>query len=376
MSTTPSASLTNRDSSSAPHRSHRHEPATVLAVGSLLALLALLAPAAGGQGPPNSLATSGDIESGGKLVSTTTSGPPLQVSSSVQVGGLNADLLDGLHAASFALDADLTALQNLVAAQEQLIARLHPKLVLHNGRFRAWITFVDDGVQQPAEAVPVGPDDSRGFFYFTRDFYVDEYVEILDARAVFDRWWVFAAPLTGLEYSLTVLDTETGAVKTYSSPAGSRTTIMDTNAFVDAGGFPVRAPRVEQESESALRRASSSIASCAPNAQTLCLIDSRFQIDVVFDPPGPEPPTNALVSTAFLTSHSGAFGLFTAAGVQHVVKIVEKPTFFEVNIGALTDVAYTVTVTDTCTAVVEDYTNPSGSMTNFVDASTFPNSPC
>jgi hypothetical protein len=341
-----------------------------------LALFALLPPAAGGQGPPNSLATSGDIESGGKLVSTTTSGPPLQVSSSVQVGGLNADLLDGLHAASFALDGDLTALQDLVAAQELLIARLHPKLVLHNGRFRAWITFVDDDVRQPAEAVPVGPDDSRGFFYFTRDFYVDEYLEIVDARAVNGHWWVFAAPLTGLEYSLTVLDTETGAVKTYPSPAGSRTTVVDTSAFVDAGGFPVRAPRARQESETALRRATPSIASCTQDADTLCLIDNRFQIEVVFDPDGPTPPSNALVSTAFQTSHSGAFGMFAAALVQHVVKIVQKPTFFEVDIGVLTNVAFTVTVTDTCSGTSEDYVSPAGSMTNFVDAITFPSSPC
>lgn len=374
MSTTPTASVTNRDLSSLPYCSRRHEPAAVLAVSSIVALLVLLPPAVRGQGPPNSLATSGDIKSGGKLVSTTTSGPPLQVSSAEQVASLNADLLDGLHAASFALGADLTALQDLVAAQEQLIARLHPKLVLWNGRFRAWVTFIDDSVRQPAEVTPISMDDTTGVFYFTRDFYVDVFFRVLDGRPINGRWWVFAVPLTDLEYSLSVLDTETGAVKTYSSPAGSRTTLTDTDAFVDTGGFPVRAPRVSEEST--IRRATASIASCTANAETLCLIDGRFQIEVVFDLPGPALPTNATVSTNFQTSHSGAFGFGDPESFDVLLKIVEKPTFFEVNIGALTNVAFTVTVTDTCSGTSEDYVNPLGSTTNFVDASTFANSPC
>jgi hypothetical protein len=351
-----------------------------LAVSSFLALAPLLVSAAGAQGPGNSLATSGDIESGGKLVSTTTSGPPLQVASTDQVVGLNADLLDGLHAASFALAADLSALQDLVAAQqdtidsqEQLIARLHPKLVLHSSRFRAWVTFVDGGVRQPAEAVPVGTMDDSGFFYFSRDFYVDVYLTILDGRPVNARWWVFTAPLTDLEYSVTVLDTETGAVNTYSSPAGARATIFDFNAFVDTGGFPLRAPRAREES--VLRLATPTTGPCMPDTLTLCLIDNRFEVTATFDTTN-DPPADAQVSTHIQTSHSGAFFAFDEDVKEWVVKIVEKPTFFEVNIGTLTDVAFEVTVTDTCSGLFAGYANPQGSTTNFVDAITFPNTSC
>lgn len=52
------------------------------------------------------LAVAGDITVEGKLTSTTTTGPPLQVSSSDVVTNLNADLLDGADASNFAAATD------------------------------------------------------------------------------------------------------------------------------------------------------------------------------------------------------------------------------------------------------------------------------
>lgn len=57
-----------------------------------------------------------------------------------------------------------------------------------------------------------------------------------------------------------------------------------------------------------------------------------------------------------------------------VGEVVEKPTPFEVAIGSLTDVEYTVTVTDTCTSAL--YESVDGSLDNFGDDTTFPNVPC
>jgi hypothetical protein len=346
------------------------------------ALVSLLTPVlAAAQGGPRSIAASGDIASGGKLVSTTTSGPPLEVSSSEQVVGLNADLLDGLHAGSFALDTELALLTDLVAtqqdtidAQQQLIARLHPKLLLHDGRFRAWVTFTDDGIPQPAEAVPLGISEEEGFFYFTRDFYVDVYLKVLDGRLINDSWWVFAAPLTGLELTLTLLDTETGGVVSYPIPAGARTSILDTGAFPDLGGFPVKTPRGPEPA--AQRLVSATGASCISDSETLCLVNDRFQVRATFEYPPDSPLSDAQVSAVIDTSHSGALWLFDSLAVDILVKVVQKPTFFEVNIGTLTNAEFTVTVTDTCTGTTEDYVNPAGSTTNFGDAATFANTPC
>ena len=47
-----------------------------------------------------------------------------------------------------------------------------------------------------------------------------------------NRFWVFAAALTDVEYTLTVTDTETGATKTYSNSQGSiPESVIDRRAF-------------------------------------------------------------------------------------------------------------------------------------------------
>jgi hypothetical protein len=327
----------------------------------------------------SSILTTGDIETAGKLVSTTATGAPLLVSSSTVVSSLNADLLDGLHAASFALDADLDALDSLLSTvegivqdQEELIQRLHPKLSLWNERFRAWVTFEDEGALQAAEVVAL--DDNIGYFYFTREFYVDVFLKILDASVINGSWWVFAAPLTNLEFTLTVLDTETGATESYHSAAGTPTTFVDITSFPNEDGYAARAP-VETEA-SVLRLGAAASASCTPGAQVLCLVGGRFEVVVSFDPPGPQGDTAASVSTVLETSHTGAFYLFDSLNVDILVEVAQKPTHFEVSIGTLTDVEFTVTVTDTCNSTSAAFPNTQGSQTNYFDDATFVNVAC
>jgi hypothetical protein len=327
----------------------------------------------------NSITTTGDIETAGRLVSKAASGPPLQVGSSTMVPGLNADLLDGNHAASFALDADLDALADLittldgiVADHEELIQRLHPKLSLWNGRFRAWVTFEDDGVLQAAEVVSLG--DDLGYFYFTRDFYVDVFLRILDGSFVNAHWWLFAAPVTNVEYTLTVLDTETGETASYHSPQGALTTHIDITSFPNVGGYAAVAP--VETATSVLRLGTSASASCTPSAQVLCLVEGRFEVVVSFDPDGPQGDTAASVSSVLQTSHTGAFWLFASSNVEILVEVAQKPTHFEVSIGTLTDVEFTVTVTDTCHGTSAAFPNPAGTQTNYFDDATFVDVSC
>lgn len=57
------------------------------------------------------------------------------------------------------------------------------------------------------------------------------FVKILDGRAVNGKYWAFYGGLTDLEYTLTVTDTITGAVKRYSKAGGSACGGFDTGAF-------------------------------------------------------------------------------------------------------------------------------------------------
>jgi len=57
-------------------------------------------------------------------------------------------------------------------------------------------------------------------------------VKVLNACALNSRYWTFAGGLTDVNVILTVTDTQTGAIQTYTNPQGTPfQPIQDTNAF-------------------------------------------------------------------------------------------------------------------------------------------------
>ncbi len=74
--------------------------------------------------------------------------------------------------------------------------------------------------------------DDSGFFYFFSPNNVELVVKVLDACAQFDRFWVFAGGLTDVEVELTIEDTVSGEVQTYTNDLGTPfAPVRDTNAF-------------------------------------------------------------------------------------------------------------------------------------------------
>jgi hypothetical protein len=60
---------------------------------------------------------------------------------------------------------------------------------------------------------------------------VDLAVKIVDGRPFNGRHWVFVGSLTNVEFTLTVTDTSTGAVRTYHNAPGEQASLADTDAF-------------------------------------------------------------------------------------------------------------------------------------------------
>ncbi len=56
-------------------------------------------------------------------------------------------------------------------------------------------------------------------------------VKVLDGRQENEHFWVFYGALSNLRYTLTVTDTETGAVRIYANPSGTFGSVGDTRAF-------------------------------------------------------------------------------------------------------------------------------------------------
>lgn len=50
-------------------------------------------------------------------------------------------------------------------------------------------------------------------------------------RAVNSHFWVFYGALSDVEYTITVTDMLTGAMKTYFNPQGRLASVADTSAF-------------------------------------------------------------------------------------------------------------------------------------------------
>jgi hypothetical protein len=112
--------------------------------------------------------------------------------------------------------------------------------------------------------------------------------------------------------------------------------------------------------------------SCVPDVTTLCLNASRFKVQVAWQVPAQGTSGNG--NGIALTTDTGEFWFFSANNIELVVKVVDGRAFnnhFWVFYGALSNVQYTITVTDTSDGVVKTYQNPNGNLASVADVSAF-----
>jgi hypothetical protein len=102
----------------------------------------------------------------------------------------------------------------------------------NNNRFQVQIIFSAPSVgitNAPAQAVSLTGD--TGYFWFFSANNVEVVIKVVDGRAFNGFFWVFYGALSDVSYVITVIDTQTGAIKTYSNSAGSLASVADTAAF-------------------------------------------------------------------------------------------------------------------------------------------------
>jgi hypothetical protein len=103
-------------------------------------------------------------------------------------------------------------------------------LSLNNNRFIVevnWSTL--SGASGMGTAVPMTSDS--GYFWFFENTNVELLVKILDGRPVNGYFWFFWGALTDVAYTITVTDTQTGAVKMYQGLQGVQRSGNDIRAF-------------------------------------------------------------------------------------------------------------------------------------------------
>ena len=111
---------------------------------------------------------------------------------------------------------------------------------------------------------------------------------------------------------------------------------------------------------------------CVPDTRTLCLNDGRFKVQVNWRVPS--QGTNGAGTGVALTGDTGYFWFFSSNNVELVIKVVDGRGFngkYWVFYGALSDVEYSIAVTDTATGTVRTYSNPFGTLASVADTAAF-----
>jgi hypothetical protein len=107
------------------------------------------------------------------------------------------------------------------------------------------------------------------------------------------------------------------------------------------------------------------------DAGGLCLHDGRFRVEVEWKLPGGVSGEGRALP---LGGDSGAFWFFGPENLELLVKVLDGRKVngrFWVFFGALSDVEYTVEVTDAATGATRSYVNPRGTMASRADTAAF-----
>lgn len=210
--------------------------------------------------------------------------------------------------------------------------------------------------------------DVTGLFTFFDPQNVELVVKMLDGRSVNGAFWHFYGALSDVEYWISVFDTTTGTSRTYHNEPFSLCGHGDTSAFPRRSDTPAATHSSPVSSAAgtavspAARATAPTIGACSPDEHALCLAGGRFRVEV--DWVNPHAPDSHGVGSVFAgaqTDLSGHFWFFTPDNLELSVKILDGRALnghFWIFWGGLSDVGYTLRVTDTETGETQELTNP------------------
>lgn len=235
-------------------------------------------------------------------------------------------------------------------------------LCLGNNRFRAEISWTNyAGASGHGTAIPLTADS--GLFWFFGPGNLEMLIKVVDGCALNQRYWVYAGATTDVAYTLTVTDTWTDLAREYRNDLGHRApAITDSGAFATCGatGDGVSAPAIAAATPAPADGANSGELSCAPGDHDLCLRGDRFRARITWTDYAGRTGSGWAVPYA---TESGMFWFFDRDNIEFVVKVIDGCGLndrYWVYAAATTDVAYTLTVTDTAQDRTKTYTNLLG----------------
>ena len=206
-----------------------------------------------------------------------------------------------------------------------------------------------------------------GYFWFFEPSNAEVLVKALNGCGANGNYWVFSAGLTDVEVTMTVTDTQTGTVKTYTNPQGTAFQPILDSAFASCAAAAMTAANPEEPSAGWQRTGpateaarSDSQAGCVSSDTALCVNGGRFLVEATWQTAAGAAGAAHAVR---LTSDSGYFWFFDASNIEVMFKSLDacsvngRQWFFAAGV---TDVAVEIHVTDTQTGEIKTYSNAQG----------------
>ena len=245
-------------------------------------------------------------------------------------------------------------------------------LCLRNDRYAVeaeWWTA--GGEAAGAKVVPQSTTDS-GLFRFYDPGNWEILIKVLDGCSANGHHWVYGASTTDLGYSIRVTDTVTGLLREYRNEAGRpAAAITDSEAFPSACGERARASAVRSVEGSLggggaafsfLPSASPGSGSgCVPGSESLCLLESRYEVAVEWSTLEGERGRASSVSGG--TDNSGLFYFYDPGNWEILIKVLDGCSVnghHWVYAASATDLGLSFRVTDTVTGSTWTYDKTAG----------------
>ena len=297
-----------------------------------------------------------------------------------------------------------------------------------------WTNPDTEGDFGGAAAVRAPISDESGLFWFFNPANVELVAKVLDGIALNGHYWVFFGALSDVEYWLTATDTATAVTRTYHNRPKEICGQGDTDAFPEqapeaasngsrialsrsgspggpwrksashrersgvrpggglgagrrrAGIFGVDLLRMDPEAFETADAGSQGdalgaqeTAACEPSKDRLCLLGNRFGAGIRLVDPNVTTSASreraAQVIPSMTTEETGFFWFFNPENIEVAVKVLDGTALnghFWVLYGGLSDVEYTIEVTDTWTGTTRVYRNPPGSLCGGIDIEALP----
>jgi len=229
-------------------------------------------------------------------------------------------------------------------------------LCLLNGRFRVTATWENQFNGTSGSAGTIVASDIAGYLHFGDPRNIELIVKVVDFGTTIRFFW---GQLTNLRYTIRVEDTQGGTVRTYQNTPG------------DCGGFEeLGFAGGSQSAKASGPSGDNPNGTCREDADTMCLLGTRFAVEMTWR--NQFNNTTGVGIPNRLTEFTGAFAFTDPRNLEILVKTLQFPDRVLVIYGALSNLEYTLRVTDTTTGAVKTYFNPAGTYCGGLDNNAFP----